>query len=63
MKATRTARWTGNDKRLCVLVEMESYRKSEDEAKQFCDARTFPSPFAPTGEQLKEIESEFVAVQ
>jgi hypothetical protein len=61
MKSTCTARWTGKDQQLCVLVEMQAYRKSEEEAKQFCASRAFPSPFTPTAEQMKQVESEFVA--
>ncbi|EGE55967.1 hypothetical protein RHECNPAF_780017 [Rhizobium etli CNPAF512] len=63
MKATCAARWAGADKRLCVLVEMEAYRKSENEAKQFCEQRSFPSPFAPSETELSGVETEFDALQ
>ncbi|MDL2409179.1 hypothetical protein PY650_26805 [Rhizobium calliandrae] len=63
MKATCTARWAGADKRLCVLVEMQAYRKTEDEATQFCEQRTFPSPFTPSRAELNNVEAEFNALQ
>lgn len=60
MKAKCIARWEGKDKRLCVLVEMQAYGKTEEESKQICDSRSFPSPFAPTMEQLREAEADFI---
>jgi hypothetical protein len=63
MKEKCVSRWTGKDKSLCVLVEMQAYKKSEEDAKAACDSRIFTNQFIPSKQQLKEFENEFFEAQ